>query len=285
MLGLAATAVLAAVAVKTSVWLLEYEPPCSQPCKDLGQVPEPAETRERTGELRPTCEPVDLKLEVIANHDLHVGRPTQLFYRLTLTNKTCLELSMFSDGWKYLDKINWSLAVTGPKGKEPQAKEWPGPRYVMLYLTSAADADIFDRTHGLSKDSGGIHLLPGQSVTTLGSVLHPYREVPMAWREPGRTVTGWGRQDVPVPEGVEVPPKGFRPFANYLFPSAGHYQARAVFDEHSVQAVGVIGPYARFVPRFWMRIMEEFGIHLTPTPWDDYHIRGQSNIVDLEVRP
>lgn len=210
--------------------------PCDQPCQDAE-----------------SCDPLDFTFE-IAPAQIKIGRPSFIWYRARLKNRSCRRLegitvTGFLDS-QDLDKGTGSLrvTVTDPKGVEVERRPLPGPDGGISWdYGSSKGVSIstkgtiypyqpdFKRIDALSSSQGIkgraiIGLAPGDSFETFAPILRPYRIVATSIQEEDGGI-GHGYRWVPVenPPSFPIPPEGFTLFDRYVFDRPGRYTIRATF--------------------------------------------------------
>jgi len=285
---LAACSILGTTAVSMGVWLVEYEKPCRQPCSAPGQAQESGATGVDVGERRPACQLVGLRLEV-AEPEAKAGRRATLFLRVTMENRSCLQLTLDAAGliWPYGRSLtnSYRLRVVSPDGAT--VKRTSRQEGVVFFEDEPGALKRFkDRTGLVVTDNGHVITPPGREFSSMGTVLRPHRS---ALCDMTSEKFGWDGSgscfvyDIPVPKGMQEPPQGFTGDDGYVFTKPGKYTAQIEFDQHGVVSRPV-RPYAHFVPLPVREVL--FHADLTkPRSYTEYHVHAESNIVTFEVKP
>ncbi|MEK6536699.1 MAG: hypothetical protein AABZ63_04370 [Actinomycetota bacterium] len=299
-------------AILAARWAIAYKEPCAKACQDLGAVVAQAPKDPRDKPVyRPTCQPLELKLELFRAEAKTNTRHT-LWYRATLRNVSCLMIGgLFADDFverrtsfcgSHLDCPGLSLMAWGPDGRELEALG-PATSSNIFRNNSTeygevipyqSDYDAYKQARkGLpfTYESDLFALYPDQSFTTVPSILEPYT------LEDLDVVTQRGRGTMVVRrparftgEPAPAPPPGFRILDQFVFKTPGVYRIRAVYGG-TISAIHLY-PYEEHVPDWLAWVMRQlrdvFGLDTFPPKekngrWGKYISRTVSPAVEFTV--
>ncbi len=206
-------AVLLIVAARFGIERFLAQPgKCIQPCGEFGK-----------------CQPLRLELSLIHNK-ASARKTVMLWYKATLLNQSCFRVYFSADPFMESRPTSLSLAIEifGPNNAE--IKPLSEPRGgVILYQMDHEGYRKLKETGRLS-DRSVIKLYPGQTLTTIGEVLQPYRVAFVEVADESGKGTAIVRVPVPVPSGAERPPAGYRGLGPFVFPTAGSYKISARYN-------------------------------------------------------
>lgn len=303
-IGLASAALVAlGVALGISRWALLYRAPCAQPCRDLGHEPVPGLGPRASRSCVPKCAPLKLDLE-LAEPTTRTGKLYTLWYKVTLTNVSCYDLSSinaeaFFSRIKNLS-VDLRLQVRDPEGKEVVSADMPS----VMARSEYGEVAPYSIEHGAFRrfraipdlsmdDDGFVTMKPGAALVTAPSVIDPRKDGPIYSKWDGE-IHSSGRTVVPVDlKGILAPPPGLRILDNYFFKKPGRYTIRAIYDHTYGSGITAtpIYPYAGRVPEVLKKLLRLLRLIGDKDDdrvfWDSEHypVRVESRAVAFEVKP
>jgi len=302
--GLCTTALLLlGVALGVSRWALLYREPCAQPCRDLGHEPVAGLGPRATRSCVPKCAPLKLDLE-LSEPTTRTGKLYTLWYKITLTNVSCYDLSSinaeaFFSRIKNLS-VDLRLEVRDPEGKEVVSADMPS----VMARSEYGEVAPYSIEHGAFRrfraipdlsmdDDGFVTMKPGAALVTAPSIIDPRKDGPIYSKWDGE-IHSSGRTVVPVDlKGIPAPPSGFRILDNYFFKKPGRYTIRAIYDHTYGSGITAtpIYPYAGRVPEVLkkllrlLRLIDERNQYRASSESAEYPVRVESPAVAFEVKP
>lgn len=293
-------------------WALNYQPPCSQPCRDLGEERISINYRNigPVTLFRPRCNPVRLELEVF-KPETRTGRRYTLWYRVRMKNVSCFNLNIlrahFFIGSKgvsprYYSDHGFRFKILDPKGRDVEDINSGGPGKVKQseygnVIPYDSDHEAHERMKTALKLSSDWYfsLDPGQEIATNPFSLAPYY-LELGARQnqngpPGFSQSGPGMVRVKaVLPNAPVPPPGFRVLENFVFDDPGKYRIQVVMDAGENRLTAIY-PYERWPPLIIRGVMSLLGIargnDFSPVYRDSKScwFGAQSNWVEFRVTP
>lgn len=295
--------VLLALVLGVARWALLYRAPCNQPCQDLGHEPVPGLGPKDSRICVPKCAPLKLDLE-LAEPSARTGKLYTLWYRITLTNVSCYDLSLISAGAFFDDKmisgIDLQLQILDPDGKELVADSMTGGKVRSEYGEVAPysiEHDAFSRFEKIADlrmdNNGFVTMKPGAALITAPSVIDPRRSGGGYSEWHGNIHSSGGSVERVDLKGIPEPPAGYRILDDYIFKKPGRYTIRAIDD--LTYGSGIVAtpiyPYASRVPvvvkrLLWtLRLINESAQKGAFRESEHFRIRVESAPVSFEVKP
>lgn len=294
--------VLLALVLGVARWALLYRAPCDQPCQDLGHEPAPGLGPKDSRTCVPKCAPLKLDLE-LAEPSTRTGKLYTLWYKVTLTNVSCYDLSIIS-AEAFFDRIRHhtapTLQVLGPDGKvlvpdwEKGGKVRSEYGEVWPYSVEPGAIFRFQKIADLRMDNNGfVTMKPGAALVTAPSVIDPRRSGGGYSEWHGDVHSSGGSVERVDLKGIPEPPAGYRILDDYIFKKPGRYTIRAIADlTHGSGIVAApIYPYASRVPvaikrLLWMlRLIGESDQNGAFRESEYFRVRVESDAVSFEVKP
>jgi len=227
---------------------------CSMPCQDLGLDVEIPSSEPVLSVHKPRCQPLQLKLE-LHEPKARMNSRYSLWYRVTMRNASCYVIDgIFAHDFRDTAETaamgastNWghglSIHVQGPDGNKIEPKRYTDRTEFLYYRDEKADQELAKK-FGLT-DSPIFDLSPGESITTVPSVLRPLNMVERVDWKTGNH--GENLVPAPVPPDAEKPPPGgYRILDDRVFTQPGEYTIQAEFD-WKISAKPIF-PYAKKIP-------------------------------------
>lgn len=294
--------ILLALVLGVARWAVLYRAPCNQPCQDLGHEPVPGLGPKDSRTCVPKCAPLKLDLE-LAEPSTRTGKLYTLWYKVTLTNVSCYDLSIIS-AEAFFDPIRHytapTLQVLGPDGKVLRPYWETGEKVrseygeVLPYSIEPGAFFRFQAVADLRMDNNGfVTMKPGAVLITAPSVVDPRKSGGgySVWQGSIHS-SGDSVEQVDL-KGIPEPPAGYRILDDYIFKRPGRYTIRAIFDE--TKGSGIIAapiyPYASRVPVAIKRLLWMLGLigesdqNGAFRGSEHFRVRVESDAVSFEVKP
>ncbi|OIO08616.1 MAG: hypothetical protein AUJ52_07790 [Elusimicrobia bacterium CG1_02_63_36] len=277
------------------VYVLRHtEPPCTQPCQDVGNELDPVELARGFKKIRPKCGPIELSLE-LAEPRTRTGTWYTLWYRIGIKNVCCGSIPLIREDLRSESNPGYSFRIWGPDGKLVRRGKGKAPVAfgVLVYET---DSPVVQE--------GEPYLLPGETAFTNSSILNPRsvatgehgpeptleKEFPGGkFRELRESLQKMQEENFakelkriqPLNEGFP----GYRVLRHYAFDKPGRYKIQAVYEGYAYIMPSDRWPHNLSFPLdVTADIIEDFINRRNQFP-NYVQLRAESKILEFEVEP